>query len=369
MDILICFDGTANEPNRGEREADGEPGDAGITNVLKLHLCAGGVLTDEAPRRDAVKIPGQLSIYLAGVGTRGNVMLRRLRQVFALSKPRRIREKALEKLSAVYEKGDRLFVFGFSRGAAIARKFCAQIAADGLRTRSGEHDPEPIVELLAAWDTVAALRASPRLLSRNQEPDTEELLEDGPIAPNIRQAVHLVALDEKRLAFRPTLMESEARVREIWFPGVHSDVGGGFRVAGLSDIALDFVLDVGRDLGLRFIDFDDKPETFTGVDQNGDAVTLGREELTIRPDPAARLHQQERGALVSSATLAPRRVMVLGDAVDDEQLPVVHHSVVQRMAALEDYRPAALDGVPHRVLEADESLRRAADGLDDHLPG
>lgn len=368
MDILICFDGTANEPNRGQQMADGDVADSSITNVLHLHLCAGGRLVDEAPDRDSGKIPGQLSIYLSGVGTRGNSILRRLRQAFAFSKPRRIRDKAMEKLEAVYEKGDRLFVFGFSRGAAIARKFCVVLGKNGVTTRNGEHDPSPIVELLGAWDTVAVLRASTGLLNPNQEPGTDELLEDGPIAPIIRKAVHLVALDERRLAFRPTLMNAEPRVEEVWFPGVHSDIGGGFRIDGLSDITLEFMLAACRRLGLRFIDFEAKPEAFTGVDQNGDEVTISRDELVIKPDPTAFLHQQERGALLTSATLAARQVFVLrDDQPSAEDLPVIHHSVVERIRALADYRPDSLQGLRHQVLEEDGSVR-TAEGLEEHVP-
>lgn len=370
MNILIFFDGTANEPNRGgqEPDAEGELGDSSITNVLKMHLCAGGLLIDEVPARDSGKIPGQLSIYLAGVGTRGNSILRRLRQAFAFSKPSQIRDKAIQKLEAVYEKGDRLFVFGFSRGAAIARKFCVQIGETGVRTRSGELDPSPIVELLGAWDTVAALGASRSLLDRGVEPGTDELLEDGPIAPIIRRGLHLVALDEERLAFRPTLMNAEPRVREVWFPGVHSDIGGGFRVAGLSDITLDYMLRAGRELGLDFLDFDAKPETFTGVDQNGREVSIGREQLAIRPDPTATLHSQDRGAMASRVTLGARQVFVLrDDEPSTTDLPLIHESVAQRIRALADYRPAPLRDLPHLVTDGDGNSRRA-EGLADHLP-
>ena len=357
MDILIHFDGTANEPNRGDIEVLAEGGDSSITNVLRLHLCAGGKLTDEPPTRELPKVPGQHSIYLSGVGTRGNQIFRRLRQAFAFEKPQEIRDKAIEKVEAIYEPEDRLFVFGFSRGAAIARKFCAVIGENGLRTRGGDHDPEPIVEFLGVWDTVASF-GTPEL-REDVLPDTEELLENGTIAPIIRNAEHLVALDEMRLAFRPTLMNAEPRVREVWFPGVHSDIGGGFRIRGLSDVTLEYMLNRTRELGLSFIDFDEKPEVFSGVDQNGDAVNIGREELAIRPDPLAVLHQQDRGALASRLTLAPRQVFVQRDDEPSQDLPVIHHSVLERVQGDATYRPEPLQDLAYQVLEADGSLRRA----------
>jgi hypothetical protein len=62
------------------------------------------------------------------------------------------------------------------------------------------------------------------------------------VANNVKRAVHCVALDETRNAFLPSLMNWDDRVEEVWFPGVHSDVGGGYTHDGLARISLDFMV-------------------------------------------------------------------------------------------------------------------------------
>lgn len=62
------------------------------------------------------------------------------------------------------------------------------------------------------------------------------------ISPAINEALHLVSIDENRKAFKPTLMNQDSRVTEVWFPGVHSDIGGGYLRDFLSDVTLEFML-------------------------------------------------------------------------------------------------------------------------------
>jgi hypothetical protein len=54
----------------------------------------------------------------------------------------------------------------------------------------------------------------------------------------VYRALHLVALDEQRLAFRPTLINHDGQALEIWLSDVHSDIGGGYQRDGIGDIAL-----------------------------------------------------------------------------------------------------------------------------------
>ena len=58
-------------------------------------------------------------------------------------------------------------------------------------------------------------------------------------APEIvEKAIHFVSIDEAREPFIPTLFNSDPRVTEIWCPGIHSDIGGGYYHDGLSDNVL-----------------------------------------------------------------------------------------------------------------------------------
>jgi hypothetical protein len=92
------------------------------------------------------------------------------------------------------------------------------------------------------FDTVAATRGSLDL-NPDTYPASGIVFENGTIGKNIEKAVHLVSIDEKRLAFQPTLFNKDDRVTEVWFSGVHSDVGGGYWYDGLSDITLKFMID------------------------------------------------------------------------------------------------------------------------------
>ena len=69
------------------------------------------------------------------------------------------------------------------------------------------------------------------------------IFENYTLASNIKAALHCVALDEKRRAFEPTLINKAPHVEEIWFAGAHSDVGGGYYRDGLADICLRYAIE------------------------------------------------------------------------------------------------------------------------------
>ena len=128
--LIFCFDGTSNDPTDAAKEETSTGGvkDASVSNILKLHLLFGGDLKDG----NVHKFP-QLSLYYSGVGTYGN----KIKQIFnaglAMQDPGRIINEATEDFIKHYNTGDKVFVFGFSRGAAIARRF-----ASVLRTKAGK---------------------------------------------------------------------------------------------------------------------------------------------------------------------------------------------------------------------------------------
>jgi len=103
--------------------------------------------------------------------------------------------------------------------------------------------PYPIdISFLGVWDTVSAFglwNNFNRFIGRSRD----DLFTDCHIAPNIKRAVHLVAMDETRNPFVPSLMNEKAGItHEVWFPGVHSDIGGSYAEDELARATLHYML-------------------------------------------------------------------------------------------------------------------------------
>lgn len=354
--LIFCFDGTCNQPGDAVQNPSRWTGaieDDNVTNIFKLHLLFGGDL------QDGGRFDNQLSLYYPGVGTYGKKLKRIFNSALAPSNGDvgRIITTGIEDLRHHYQDGDRLFVFGFSRGAAIARIFAAR-----LPRYFGSNPPR--VLFLGVFDTVAAM-GKPNL-ERSDKPVSDVVFEDGTIAATIAEALHLVSLDDKRIAFQPTLMNHDDRVTEVWMPGAHSDVGGGFRYDGLSDLALHFMLEEveRRNLGLKFlaphqIDFD-------RIGSEEDDFKIDLDDVLIQPRHLGRSHEQHRSPITTLITLNPRKLRVNVDDAPSDIPPVVHHAVIDRIHDDPDYRPESLKSTRHRVCCPNaESI--AANGLRDHL--
>ena len=191
--IMICFDGTNNHPNDTEQEPDGPGGviDASITNVLKLHLLFGGNLANqEGPIED------QHSFYYSGVGTYGGGLHRIFNAAFAPPKSDvgDIINAAGADLKANYSSDDEIFIFGFSRGAAIARQFAAVIN-DYIEVPDGTQP----VRFLGVYDTVASIGAP----DIGDEQVSDVKFENNTVSTHVQEALHLLSIDENRKAFRP----------------------------------------------------------------------------------------------------------------------------------------------------------------------
>jgi uncharacterized protein (DUF2235 family) len=193
------------------------------------------------------------------------------------------------------ESGDQLFLFGYSRGAFTVRslagliRWCGILRPDAIshvqkafnfyRSRDNNKKPrteaatefrrkyavEDIspIEFIGVWDTVGAL-GNPLLLKFGNE------FHDVGLSTMVRYAYHAVSIDEKRKQFIPTLWEQQpppptemqTAVQQIsgrpwgqtleqrWFCGTHSNVGGGYRDVGLSDVALEWMIDKAQAAGL-----------------------------------------------------------------------------------------------------------------------
>lgn len=258
--IIIFCDGTGNEFGVKRRE----------TNVVKLLECL---------ERNSF----QSYFYDPGVGTLSGYAFGRLarlrmgiRKLMGLGLGYGFSEnieQAYRFLMNQYEPGDRVFLFGFSRGAYTLRALSGIIARLGLlrpglenlipiaqrlyfsRTRDQEQcrrfrqtfSRDVTIHLIGVWDTVAAIGIYNIL--------GDELPKDRSVPDCVRHVRHAVAIDETRWAYRPRLYDDQnaeryGRLRQLYFAGVHSDVGGSYAEAGLSNVALQWMAKEAATLGL-----------------------------------------------------------------------------------------------------------------------
>jgi len=250
--VFIFMDGTWNDEN-------GKMGSGLVTNVVKLFKS----LEEDSE--------AQISRYFRGIGNDDDYgFFGRYIYGGTGGDEKRIRDEAYATIAREYYPGDRIYIFGFSRGAASARMLANQVYNEGIpenikviwetaanrTTRNIEdkfvryvssgkkHDVD--IEFLGVWDTVGAFGIPVNILGI---PFARwNLFKNMHVAENVKKAVHCVCLDETRDAYVPTLMNYKPDViEEVWFPGVHSDVGGSYKESALGKISLEFMVDRLKD--------------------------------------------------------------------------------------------------------------------------
>ncbi len=283
--IVVCCDGTNNE--------------FGVhnTNVVRLY----SVLEHS---------PEQVSYYHPGLGSMGspyalNGFSRLWTKIFGLAFGYGISHHLADQYAWLMENlraDDRLFVFGFSRGAYTARALCAMLHVCGLircgdvalvpyairlmKKYGKQGSPEIAKKFRAAfssmdvkphfvgvWDTVSSVG---QVYTPLKLPYTA-------FNPDIVTGRHAVSIDERRAFYRQNLW-SPAKgqdIQQVWFPGVHSDIGGGYAEenSGLAKITLEWMIREARNAGLRVLS--DRVESVLG---------RGRDGAAAKPNPAAMLH-------------------------------------------------------------------------------
>ena len=308
--ILICISGTGQDTS----DAD----DNAIDNPLKIAVRGGwkgyGKPSD---------VEGQPVIYVPGIGTqesqkhiegdrgkpaeidaKGNALLAPQETVDAR------RKYILDQLeNAGYERGDTICITGFSRGAAEARQLAASLSKDNIPVR-----------LLCCFDTVAQIGGP----DKSKWPDDGLLFENNAVAQSVEQAIHLVSIDENRLLFPPTLMDHDDRVREVWFAGVHSDVGGGYVEHQLSDVTLTDMVEQIRAAGFVVRDPGE-------IDERSLPTGIGAEDIACNPDPLAEMHQHK------IAGKGARTICVIDGGKPSRITPLVSNTVRERMRADSSY--------------------------------
>jgi uncharacterized protein (DUF2235 family) len=249
---LVCFfDGTWNKPEDAEQ-----------TNVVKLQRAI--------PAADANGI-AQVVHYELGIATESTLgELTFAAGAIGFGVGSRI-QGGYRFLCENYKEGDEVYLVGFSRGAFEARSLAGMIALTGI-ARSAT--PEAIedawdcyernklarnpgrvkalravasfpvrIKCVAVWDTIGNLG-----IPFVRKGLIKELLafHDTELPPTVDVGLHALAIDEPRGPFSPTLwtlkkgaaLPSGQIVEQVWFPGCHANIGGGYRDCALSDIAL-----------------------------------------------------------------------------------------------------------------------------------
>ena len=183
--IVICIDGTGNTNSTAK--------DANNTNVVHF---AQALVNDDK----------QIVKYFSGVATSKWKFVNQKGEYTGFG-AKGIRNDAKEFLKEVYKTDDKIYIFGFSRGAAIARDLVNNI--DGQT-----------VTLLGLWDTVAAFGIPIDILGFPF--GSINIGKKLDIPSTVDYVYHLVAIDENRSAYTPTLIENTDDVEEVWFTGVHA---------------------------------------------------------------------------------------------------------------------------------------------------
>jgi uncharacterized protein (DUF2235 family) len=263
--IIICCDGTANRFTQESKN----------TNVVKF-FC---LLDRSEPEH-------QVAYYDPGVGIISLRPFARLYDYFDRATGYGIDDNIKEAymyLMNTFEEGDSIFLFGFSRGAYTVRSLSGMLTRCGLlekrnvnliddafyyyvkhgKNKKEQDDFSKTAEqfknnfsrdvticCIGVWDTVKALLAG--TLRGN-------LFHDHYLSGNVRYGYQALAIDEHRSLFKPQLWEanpkSEARyqhVLQVWFVGVHADIGGGYDQSGLANITLEWMIAQVIKHGIRF---------------------------------------------------------------------------------------------------------------------
>ncbi|KAF9507073.1 hypothetical protein BS47DRAFT_1304445 [Hydnum rufescens UP504] len=265
--IIICCDGTWQDGIVQRHRWK-------YSNILKLSRC----IRHQDSRHHTQPIP-QIVFYQSGLGSEDNIYTR-------LIDAEKVQE-AYAFIAQNYHAGDEIFLFGFSRGAYTARMVATLIGELGVLNRSEMDNfadifiafqrrgrtQDPIssaeyeailaplqnsnsegrrqvedrdfsIKVVGVFDTVGAL-GLPHKINLSNKAKTLFNFPDKILGEHIERAYHAISLDEQREDFDVTKFHQTNRgkemgqiLRQCWFAGSHSDVGGGFQDHDLSDLTL-----------------------------------------------------------------------------------------------------------------------------------
>lgn len=259
--LILCCDGTWN--TAGQRTP---------TNVTRFYQSIAPV--DQFGKQ-------QLAFYHPGVGTTRWERLIGGAFGFGLSG---IVLDVYKILVEHYEPGDELFFLGFSRGAFTARSSAGLVRNAGIlrrdqahrigqayalyRSHEGPDAPSAIdfrrnyavaestpIRFIGVWDTVGSLGVPDVGLPGTNFLNRRWQFHDVTLSKSVQSAFQVLAIDEARRPFQPTLWAPqpnavEQQLEQVWFAGVHCDVGGGYPERDLADVTLSWMTSKAHACGL-----------------------------------------------------------------------------------------------------------------------
>jgi uncharacterized protein (DUF2235 family) len=335
--------------------------------------------------------PAQLVFYDDGVGTETFKPLALMGLAFGIGLARNVKD-LYTFLCRTYEPGDSIFLFGFSRGAFTVRILAGLILRCGLVTAPSESELVervktayaeykrdmarratltrpwlvagrllgghgraygadhiafnflqhfPRIRFIGVWDTVDAYGMPVDELKEGIDryiwPMT---LADRRLSPDIERARHALSLDEERPTFRPVLWDERGivdpdQVIQLWFAGVHANVGGGYPDDGLAHVAMEWMVREAELAGLRL--------------DSADRMAIGHQVN------AHGKQYDSRSGLAGYYRYGPRSV---DDLCDDPEhgvsvtRPKIHGSVRDRITRRQvAYDPISFPVTPYDVLD------------------
>ena len=310
--IVVFSDGTGQEGGKGNN-----------TNVYKLF----NLIEDRTER--------QISFYDRGLGTGWRKITG---SISGMGISKNIRE-CYEFIFENYESGDNIFLFGFSRGATTVRSLSGFIHLFGILPKSRpelireayniykvsderrrnilaeallsrHHNQWCKIKFLGVWDTVAALGLPFKMLDFFADwiPLFRHKYHNLRLSNSVTHARHALAIDDERLTFHPKIWDKEIddyqTMKQVWFSGMHTDVGGGYKERELSDIPLIWMIEDAKQAGLRL--FQEK-------------------HFDLMPDPNGIMHDSRKGFFKK---LFRKKIRSWNS--DKSGKPVVHESVSLR---------------------------------------
>ena len=257
--IIIFSDGTGQEGGVGNN-----------TNIYKLF----NIIEDRTDR--------QIAFYDRGLGTG---LYRLLGSLGGFGISRNIKD-CYRFIFENFNAGDQIYLLGFSRGAATVRSLSSFIHYFGILPKSRpelidqaykiyktnnekkrnslastfikkHHTMWARIRFLGCYDSVAALGLPWKGVSAilDYTPLFKHKFHNFRLSECVENAYQALAIDDQRKAFHPILWDINCanyqHIRQVWFCGMHTDVGGGYAEQGLSDIPLTWLTDMSVRNGLH----------------------------------------------------------------------------------------------------------------------
>lgn len=358
--LVLFSDGTGNSSAKAEK-----------TNVWRMFQAMDLTMSD------------QLAMYDDGVGTSTNRYLAAIGGAFGWGLKRNVIDLYKFVCRNYVDKNTQIYGFGFSRGAFTIRVLMGLITLEGLVNFTSEAELHaranqayahfrrscfkplllspvwvyrlvrylgaallrlvtgkprysraanravPHIKFLGLWDTVSAYgmpiaELKPAINWLFWPMDFHDLK----LSAKVERACHALSLDDERTTFHPIIWDEaeesdQRRVTQVWFAGAHANVGGGYPEDQLSLVSLDWMMRQAQENGLRL-------------------QKLCVERVSNEKSSFGRIYNSRAGTGVFYR-YSPREIKVPAESSESDVLPIVHSSVIARMARGADgYVPNSL---------------------------